>query len=216
MSRDTVIASPKPAAVDSTAKPNSMRKFAPHAAKRAVNFGNLTLDQDMPDASPTPSAATSTITDSDWGEETHASDVEAAKAIIENPEHSGLVSQLTALMAAASITPAFPARHTVRAPALHTDREPRTSSSSRADAQTSGRACYNEFVHGSCSHTADECQYSHDPKVILDARIACMNNWQLGPKAMSSNFNVVSAAFPLETSIFTKFIQYFSQNLSSY
>lgn len=42
--------------------------------------------------------------------------------------------------------------------------------------------------------------YSHDPKVIRDARLAYVNNWKLGPKALLSNFNVVSANFPRETS----------------
>ena len=60
------------------------------------------------------------------------------------------------------------------------------------------RACYSYFVNGTCPRDK-ECRYSHDNKVINDARLACMSRWKAGTSTVLSNLSVLDDAFPLDT-----------------
>ena len=197
-----------------TATSNSSKKHS-HPSGKKVNFGSLRHSQDTPDQSPATSSSASTITctDNDWDPE----DDSSVRQIVNDPANERLIAQLTALVAATSIS------QPPRAPALQQHRpsdRPRTAYGDRdindvkASSRTSygdardtrpqradapiDRACYSYFVHGTCPR-ADDCRYSHDKEVVNDARLACISNWKLGEKAVFNNFNIVNDNFPLET-----------------
>ena len=61
---------------------------------------------------------------------------------------------------------------------------------------TLDRACYSFFVHGTCLREGD-CRYSHDDKIINDARLQCMTKWKAGTKTAFSNLSIIDETFPL-------------------
>ena len=185
-----------PAAPSSTQPATGARKFQ-QPGKKQVNFGNFGS------ASPTPSSPASTITaaDNDW--KPNHDDEDTVRNILEDPSNDKLASQLTALVAAASLQPsstyARPPQHSAPTGQARTPfAGVRESRPPRTDTQPSEKPCYAEFVHGVCPH-GPNCRYSHDANLIRDERLACMSRWKLGPKAAFSNFNIVSRAFPLES-----------------
>ena len=54
------------------------------------------------------------------------------------------------------------------------------------------------FVDGTCPRE-NECRYSHDSKIINEARLACMSRWKAGTSTVLSNLSVLDEAFPLDT-----------------
>jgi len=196
---------PPAAASTPAAQATSTRRFV----KKGVNFGNLSS------TSPPPASPASTLTETDGGWDPHqAEEEDTVRNILADPSNASIVSQavsqLTALVAAASLGPADRTR-TMR-PSQHTasaEQTRPTSSAMRTQPPSYDRPrppsdppgekpCYAEFVHGVCPH-GHNCRYSHDPALIRAERFACMSRWKLGPKAAFSNFNVVMRAFPLES-----------------
>ena len=197
-----------PTASASTQPATGVRKFQ----KRQVNFGSLSS------ASPTPSSPASIITaaDNDWDPDHDEEDT--VRNILGDPSNERLVSQLTALVAAASLQPVSaytrPPQHPGAAGQARTPfagqartpfagvKEPRPpwTDTPPGDNGQSDKPCYAEFVHGVCPHGLN-CRYSHNAALIRAERFACMSRWKLGPKAAFSNFNIVSRAFPLESGL---------------
>jgi hypothetical protein len=70
-------------------------------------------------------------------------------------------------------------------PAKETDRIPRDKT-----------ACYNVLVAGKCNRSDSECMYSHDQKVITEAKTQCMARWKAGQKTPFSNLSVLDRFFP--------------------
>ena len=66
----------------------------------------------------------------------------------------------------------------------------------RPPESTLDKACYSFFVNGTCPRDGD-CRYSHDDKVINEARLACMTKWKAGTKTVFSNLSIIDDAFPL-------------------
>ena len=197
-----------PTASASTQPATGARKFQP-AGRKQVNFGSLSS------SSPTPSSPASTITaaDNDW--EPDHDEEDTVRNILGDPSNERLVSQLTALVAAASLQPSStytrPPQHSGAAGQARTPfagqartpfagvqepRPPRTDT--QPSDKQSDKPCYAEFVHGVCPHGLN-CRYSHDAALIRAERFACISCWKLGPKAAFNNFNIVSRAFPLES-----------------
>jgi hypothetical protein len=111
-----------------------------------------------------------------------------------------LVSQLTALISEVQI-----ARSSASNPPSHNDRRPsygdmrkQPSGQRQAPEPTVNRACYAFFVDGTCPRE-NECRYSHDTKVINEARLACMSRWKAGPSTVLSNLSILDDAFPMDT-----------------
>ena len=127
--------------------------------------------------------------------------------LVQEPVYAGnpsgndaLVAQLTALISEAHI-----ARSGTSNPSIHNDRRPshgdtrkQSSGPRQAPEPTINRACYAFFVDGTCPRETD-CRYSHDSKVINEARLACMSRWKAGPSTVLSNLSVLDEAFPLDT-----------------
>jgi hypothetical protein len=194
------VITPPPATVSSTQATAGVRKFQ----KKQVNFGSLSS------ASPSPSSPASTITaaDNDWDPGHEKED--KVRNILRDPSNDKLVSQLTALVAAASLQPASPHTRPPQHPGATGQARPPFAAAVRppfagvkeprppGDNVQSDKPCYAEFVHGVCPHGLN-CRYSHDAALIRAERFACMSRWQLGPKTAFSNFNIVSRAFPLES-----------------
>ena len=114
--------------------------------------------------------------------------------------HDALVAQLTALISEAHI-----GRSAASNPSSHNDKRPsygdtrkQSSGPRQAPEHTVNRACYAFFVDGICPRET-ECRYSHDSKVINEARLACMSRWKAGPSTVLSNLSVLDDAFPLDT-----------------
>ena len=57
-------------------------------------------------------------------------------------------------------------------------------------------ACYNVLVAGRCNRSDSECIYSHDPKIINEAKTQCMAWWKAGQKTPFSNLSVLDRYFP--------------------
>jgi len=114
--------------------------------------------------------------------------------------HDALVAQLTALISEAHI-----GRSAASNPSSHNDKRPsygdtrkQSSGPRQAPEHKVNRACYAFFVDGICPRET-ECRYSHDSKVINEARLACMSRWKAGPSTVLSNLSVLDDAFPLDT-----------------
>jgi hypothetical protein len=56
-------------------------------------------------------------------------------------------------------------------------------------------ACYNVLVAGRCNRSDSECIYSHDPKIINEAKFQCMAWWKAGQKTPFSNLPVLDRYF---------------------
>ena len=87
----------------------------------------------------------------------------------------------------------------------HNDRRPsygdmrkQPSGQRQAPEPTVNRACYAFFIDGTCPRE-NECRYSHDTKVINEARLACMSRWKAGPSTVLSNLSILDDAFPMDT-----------------
>ena len=190
---------PKPGAPDTAAPTPTTATTAPArrvAPYKKANLGTMST-QDPTDPSPVTSSPASTITaNDDWLPYEDSSVQEAAK----DPSSDQLIAQLTALVANASIArPSTP--HT----APHSDRRPSYGDTRKqpyeprqAAEPTMDRACYSYFVNGTCPRDK-KCRYSHDNKVINDARLACMSRWKAGTSTVLSNLSVLDDAFPLNT-----------------
>ena len=63
------------------------------------------------------------------------------------------------------------------------------------------RACYNVLVAGKCNRSDSECMYSHDPKIITEAKTQCMARWKSGQKTPFSNLSVLDRYFPKQDGI---------------
>jgi hypothetical protein len=179
---------PTPTAV--TTAPASKRFTPPN---KKVNFGALTT-QDSTDQSPITSSSTSTITAfDDWA----PYDDTAVREVVNDPSNEKPIAQLAALVAATTIgqpsTPNTPSRSD-RRPAYSDGRDTRH----QPPESTMDRACYSFFVNGTCPRDKD-CRYSHDDKIINEARLACMSKWRAGTKTVFSNLSIVDDTFPLDT-----------------
>jgi hypothetical protein len=146
------------------------KKFTPPTKK--VNFGALNT-QDSADQSPVTSFSASTITAADdWA----PYDDTAVREVVNDPSNEKLIAQLTALVAATTIgqpnTPSTPSRGD-RRPAYGDGRDTRQ----QPPESTMDKACYSFFVNGTCPRDSD-CRYSHDDKIINEARLACMAKWR--------------------------------------
>ena len=75
-------------------------------------------------------------------------------------------------------------------PVKETDRVPRDKT-----------ACYNVLVAGKCNRSDTECRYSHDQKVITEAKTQCMARWKSGQKTPFSNLSVLDRYFPRQDGI---------------
>jgi len=75
-------------------------------------------------------------------------------------------------------------------PAKETDRIPRDKT-----------ACYNVLVAGQCNRPDSECRYSHDQKVITEAKTQCMARWKAGQKTPFSNLSVLDRFFPKQDGV---------------
>ena len=191
----------KPAALDTAAPTLTAATTAPARTKftspnKKANFGALTT-QDSTDPSPITSSSASTITaNDDW----LPYDDTAVREIVSDPSNERLIAQLTALVAATSIAQPNTPPHSDRRPAYGDGRDSRKQPfiSKQPFESTTDRACYSFFVNGTCPRD-NECRYSHDDKIINDARLACMFKWRAGTKTVFSNLSVVDDAFPLDT-----------------
>ena len=150
-------------ATTTTTTPYSSKKHS-HSSGKKINFGSIRHSQDTPDQSPATSSSASTITcTDDWDPE----DDSSLRHIVNDPANERLIAQLTALVAATSISqpPRAPAlqqhRPLERTRTAYGDREvndvkaslrtsygdTRDTRAQRPDAPID-RACYNYFVYG--------------------------------------------------------------------
>ena len=66
---------------------------------------------------------------------------------------------------------------------------------------TEKRACYNKLIAGTCSRLDKDCMYSHDPKVINEARTQCMAKWRANPKTPFNNLTTLDRSFPRQDDV---------------
>ena len=191
---------PKPSVLDtmppvSTATATPPARRGSHPFKKSSLSAMSTHDQMDPALNTSSRASADTVTD-DWAPYENQPVQEAVK----DTRNDALVAQLTALISDAHI-----ARASTSHPSPHSDRRPsygdtrkQPSGPRQASEPTMDRACYAFFVNGTCPRE-NECRYSHDSKIINEARLACMSRWKAGTSTVLSNLSVLDEAFPLDT-----------------
>ena len=58
------------------------------------------------------------------------------------------------------------------------------------------RACYNVLVGGKCNRSDNDCMYSHDPKIVNEAKTQCMARWRTSQKTPFNNLTTLDRFFP--------------------
>ena len=188
---------PKSSLLDTTATtatPPARR--APHPFKKS-NLNAMSTHDQMESALNTSSGASADTVADDWEA---PYDDRFMQAPVHDTRNDALVAQLTALISDAHI-----ARASTSHPSPHSDRRPsygdsrkQPSGPRQASEPTMDRACYAFFVDGTCPRE-NECRYSHDSKIINEARLACMSRWKAGTSTVLSNLSVLDNTFPLDT-----------------
>ena len=63
------------------------------------------------------------------------------------------------------------------------------------------RACYNMLITGTCSRSDRDCMYSHDPKVVNEAKTQCMARWKGNQKTPLNNMTTLDRFFPKQDGV---------------
>ena len=63
------------------------------------------------------------------------------------------------------------------------------------------RACYNILVAGKCSRSDNDCNYSHDPKIVNEAKTQCMARWRANQRTPFNNLSILDRFFPKQSGV---------------
>ena len=99
-------------------------------------------------------------------------------------------------MEAAGLSATTPAKSPYTSPSSSPWSPGATPTKATDKAPLDKRACYNVLVTGKCNRPDSECMYSHDSKIVNEAKTQCMARWKSGQKTPFNNLSTLDRFFP--------------------